>query len=107
VFYDYDELSALTDVTFREIPEPRDETEAMSEAPWFSVGDNDVFPEEHHRFLGLKPDLREALYERHGDLFEVEPWKAIQKRIAAGELMEIFPYGDDARLPGTEDVRGW
>ncbi len=107
VFYDYDELSALTEVTFREIPEPRDETEAMSDAPWFSVGDNDVFPEEHQRFLGLKPDLRAALCDRHGDLFEVEPWKAIQKRIIAGELMEIFPYGDEARLPGTEDVRGW
>jgi len=107
VFYDYDELSALTDVVFREIPEPRDETEAMSDAPWFSVGDNDVFPEEHQRFLGLKPALREALHERHGDLFEVEPWKAIQKRIGAGELMEIFPYGDEARLPETEDVRGW
>ena len=107
VFYDYDELSALTDVTFREMPEPRDETEALSDAPWFSVGDTDVFPEEHQRFLGLKPELREALHERHGDLFDVEPWKAIQKRITAGELMEIFPYGDEARLPGTEDVRGW
>ena len=107
VFYDYDELSALTDVTFREMPEPRDETEALSDAPWFSVGDTDVFPEEHQRFLGLKPELREALHERHGDLFVVEPWKAIQKRITAGELMEIFPYGDEARLPGTEDVRGW
>ncbi|HEX6219779.1 MAG TPA: bifunctional isocitrate dehydrogenase kinase/phosphatase [Acidimicrobiia bacterium] len=107
VFYDYDELSALTDVVFREIPEPRDETEAMSEAPWFSVGGNDVFPEEHQRFLGLKPELREAFHERHGDLFEVDPWKVIQKRIAAGELIEIFPYGDDARLPDTEDVRGW
>ncbi|HEX6287310.1 MAG TPA: bifunctional isocitrate dehydrogenase kinase/phosphatase, partial [Acidimicrobiia bacterium] len=107
VFYDYDELSALTDVIFREMPEPRDETEALSEAPWFSVGDNDVFPEEHQRFLGLKRELREALHERHGDLFEVEPWKAIQKRITAGELMEIFPYGDEARLPATEDVRGW
>jgi isocitrate dehydrogenase kinase/phosphatase len=107
VFYDYDELSALTDIVFRDIPEPRDDMEAMSEAPWFSVGDNDVFPEEHQRFLGLPSGLRAALMERHGDLFEVEPWKAIQKRITAGELMEVFPYTDEARLPGTEDVRGW
>lgn len=107
VFYDYDELSALTDVTFREIPEPRDEMEAMSESPWFSVGGNDVFPEEHQRFLGMGPHLREAFHQRHGDLFEVEPWRAIQKRIAAGELMEIFPYDDEARLPETENVRGW
>lgn len=26
---------------------------------------------------------------------------------AAGELMEIFPYADEAPLPDTEDVRGW
>lgn len=107
VFYDYDELSALTDVVFREMPDPREEDEALAETPWFSVGDRDVFPEEHQRFLGLTEDLRALFRARHGDLFEVEPWKAIQKRIAAGELIEIFPYGDEARLPGTEDVRGW
>ena len=107
VFYDYDELSALTDVTFREIPPPRDDDEALSDTPWFSVGDRDVFPEEHKRFLGLSPELTRVFHERHGDLFEVEPWKAIQKRLAAGELMEIFPYADEARLPQTEDVRGW
>lgn len=107
VFYDYDELSPLTDIVFREMPEPRDEMEAMADGPWFSVGDNDVFPEEHKRFLGLPAGLRNALLERHADLFEAEPWRAIQKRIEAGELMEVFPYDDAARLPGTEDVRGW
>ena len=107
VFYDYDELSALTDVTFKEIPEPSNETDAMSETPWFPVGDNDIFPEEHQRFLGMPEDLRKIVHERHGDLFEVEPWQAIQRRLQAGELMEVFPYTEDARLPGTEDVRGW
>jgi isocitrate dehydrogenase kinase/phosphatase len=107
VFYDYDELSALTDVKFKDLPEPRDEFEVMAEAPWFGVGGSDIFPEEHQRFLGLSPELAEVLLERHGDLFEVEPWQAIQERIEAGELMEVFPYGDESRLPGTEDVRGW
>ncbi|MFP4073580.1 MAG: bifunctional isocitrate dehydrogenase kinase/phosphatase [Actinomycetota bacterium] len=107
VFYDYDELSALTDVKFKEIPEPRDERDAMSETPWFPVEDNDVFPEEHQRFLGMPEDLRKIIHERHSDLFEVEPWRTIQKRIEAGELMEVFPYTEDARLPNTEDVRGW
>lgn len=107
VFYDYDELSALTDVKFKEIPEPRDEMDAMSETPWFPVEDNYVFPEEHQRFLGMPEDLRKTIHEHHGDLFEVEPWRTIQKRIEAGELMEVFPYTEDARLPDTEDVRGW
>lgn len=107
VFYDYDELSALTDVRFKEIPEPRDEMDAMSETPWFPVEDNDVFPEEHQRFLGMPEDLRKIIHEHHGDLFEVEPWRTIQKRLQAGELIEVFPYTEDARLPDTEDVRGW
>jgi len=107
VFYDYDELSALTDVSFKPLPEPRDELEAMSDVPWFGVGGSDIFPEEHARFLGMPEELRQVFMERHGDLFEVEPWRAIQKRVEAGELIEVFPYGDEARLPGTEDVRVW
>ncbi len=107
VFYDYDELSSLTDVVFREIPEPRDEIEALSEDPWFSVGEADVFPEEHERFLGMTPELRDAFRERHSDLFEAAAWRAIQSRIEAGELMEVFPYDDEARLHDTAAVRGW
>jgi isocitrate dehydrogenase kinase/phosphatase len=107
VFYDYDELSSLTDVVFRKLPEPRDVDEALSEDPWFPVGDRDVFPEEHQRFLGLKPDLRAVFHERHADLFQVGPWRRIQARIEAGELMEVFPYSDEARLPGTSAARVW
>jgi isocitrate dehydrogenase kinase/phosphatase len=107
VFYDYDELSALTDVNFKELPEPRDDVEAISDTPWFGVDDSDVFPEEHVQFLGMSPELKEVFMERHGDLFQVEPWRGIQKRIEAGEMMEVFPYSDEARLGGTEDVRGW
>ena len=107
VFYDYDELSALTDVKFKELPAPRDDTEAIAETPWFGVSDSDVFPEEHVQFLGMPPELKNVFLQRHGDLFQVEPWRAIQSRIGAGELMEVFPYSDEARLSGTEDVRGW
>jgi isocitrate dehydrogenase kinase/phosphatase len=107
VFYDYDELSALTDINIRELPPPRDEIDAMAEAPWFSVGDRDVFPEEHAHFLGLPTGLRQVFMERHADLFRVEPWKDIQARIESGELIEVFPYGQEARLPGTGSSRGW
>lgn len=107
VFYDYDELTALTDVKFKDMPEPRDVHEEMDETPWFGVSPSDIFPEEHERFLGLSSELRTVLMERHADLFEAESWQRIQKRIEAGELMEVFPYSDDARLAGTEDVRGW
>jgi isocitrate dehydrogenase kinase/phosphatase len=107
VFYDYDELSTLTEINFRELPPPRDETEALATDPWFPVGDRDVFPEEHQRFLGLVPELREVFFDHHADLFAVEAWQAIQERIRSGELIEVFPYRHDARLPGTGASRGW
>jgi isocitrate dehydrogenase kinase/phosphatase len=107
VFYDYDELSPLTDINFREIPPPRDESEAMIDEPWFPVGDRDVFPEEHRRFLGLAPELREVFLLNHADLFEVGPWRAIQERTRSGELIQVFPYRQDARLKGTSQSRGW
>ncbi|MGA7227032.1 MAG: isocitrate dehydrogenase kinase/phosphatase-domain containing protein, partial [Acidimicrobiia bacterium] len=78
-----------------------------AEGPWFSVGDRDVFPEEHSHFLGLPTGLRQVFMERHSDLFRVEPWKDIQARIKAGELIEVFPYGQEARLLGTGSSRGW
>jgi isocitrate dehydrogenase kinase/phosphatase len=107
VFYDYDELCALTDVKFKELPEPRDDLETMADTPWAGVGASDIFPEEHQHFLGMPPELREVFMERHSDLFAAGPWRSIQERIDSGELMEVFPYADEARLRGTEDVRGW
>jgi isocitrate dehydrogenase kinase/phosphatase len=107
VFYDYDELSPLTEVNFRELPAARDETEALATDPWFPVGDRDVFPEEHQSFLGLTSELRQVFLDHHADLFSVEAWHEIQDRIRSGEMMEVFPYRQHARLPGTGASRGW
>ncbi len=107
VFYDYDELSALTDMNFRAMPEARFDDDEMSAEPWFSVAANDVFPEEHRKFLGLQPRLREVFEEHHADLFEVEPWQRIQRRVLAGEQIQVFAYGPEARLPDAPDPLGW
>ncbi|MEO5951510.1 MAG: bifunctional isocitrate dehydrogenase kinase/phosphatase, partial [Chloroflexia bacterium] len=55
VFYDYDELCLLTDCNFRVMPQPANDDfdDMFAPEPWFSVGENDVFPEEMHTFLGL------------------------------------------------------
>jgi isocitrate dehydrogenase kinase/phosphatase len=79
----------------------------MSAQPWFAVGERDVFPEEHEHFLGLKPDLKALFTRTHADLFAVEPWVGIQYRILNGELIEVFPYSEEARLPGAAGFRGW
>ena len=55
VFYDYDELCYLTECKFRAIPEaPYPEME-MSDETWYSVGPDDVFPEEFATFLLTRP----------------------------------------------------
>jgi isocitrate dehydrogenase kinase/phosphatase len=92
VFYDYDELTLLTDCNFRRMPVTDDPFDEMAEAPWFGVGEGDVFPEELRNFLGVDPALREAFEARHGDLFDIGFWKGVQGRIRSGETIEIFPY---------------
>ncbi|MGE0394966.1 MAG: bifunctional isocitrate dehydrogenase kinase/phosphatase [Vicinamibacterales bacterium] len=98
VFYDYDEILLLTDCRFRRMPEARDDIEAYSEQPWFSVSEGDVFPEEFGAFLGLTGVLREAFMARHGDLLDVEFWRERQEAIRAGAVIDFFPYSPDHRL---------
>ncbi len=107
VFYDYDELRPLTDMRFREIPQSRDDEDEMSSDAWYSVGDTDVFPEEHERFLGLSPSLRAVFLSEHRDMFSAKAWQAIQGLVAGGELLHVPPYDESARLPGRPRWTGW
>jgi isocitrate dehydrogenase kinase/phosphatase len=104
VFYDYDELAALTDCTFRRIPPPRDPHDEMAAEPWFSVGEGDVFPEEFERFLELKGPLRELFLEHHGELLELGFWRSMQQLNRQGEVIDFFPYPESERLI-TSDPR--
>jgi hypothetical protein len=53
VFYDYDELTLLTEVSFRAMPRTDDVYDEVSGEPWFYVGERDVFPEEFPAFIAL------------------------------------------------------
>jgi isocitrate dehydrogenase kinase/phosphatase len=98
VFYDYDELTLLRQCNFRVMPEPTTPEDEMASEPWFSVGENDVFPAEFRAFLGLSGELRELFENRHSEIYEPEFWQSIQERIAAGEIIDILPYGSRQRL---------
>jgi isocitrate dehydrogenase kinase/phosphatase len=98
VFYDYDELCLLTDCRFRKMPQAGDADEDLSAEPWFSVDENDVFPEELVTFLGLPPPLRAIFTRYHGDLFGVEFWATMQAHHAAGEVIDVLPYKASRRL---------
>lgn len=92
VFYDYDEICYLTEVNFRTIPEPRTPEEEMSADIWYSVGPNDVFPEEFRKFLFGRRSVKAQFQKMHGELFEASYWAGLQQDINAGEIKDVFPY---------------
>ncbi len=98
VFYDYDELCPLGVCNFRPMPTPRSFDEEFSAEPWFTVSENDVFPEELSTFLELGGSLREVFDRHHADLFDLEFWQELQERNLRGEVIDFFPYATDQRL---------
>ncbi len=92
VFYDYDEISALTACQFRSIPAPRTEEDELAAEPWYPVRDGDVFPEEFERFLRFPEPLHGAFRAEHAALFTPGYWQEVQARVARGDLTEPPPY---------------
>ncbi|MCP4120278.1 MAG: bifunctional isocitrate dehydrogenase kinase/phosphatase [Bacteroidetes bacterium] len=98
IFYDYDEIQKVTEVQFRRIPPPRDEFDEFSAEPRFSVGVNDIFPEEWKNFMVPKGAIREVFMEEHADLFDAKYWRSLQKDIEQGEMLEFFAYDEKKRF---------
>ena len=103
VFYDYDELSLLTDCRFSPMPQPRDEDEELAGESWFYVGENEVFPEEFPRYLRLPGELNQVFAQDHGDLFECQFWWQMQERVRRGEVIDVLPYAQSRRLSAERD----
>jgi len=98
VFYDYDEIVPLTACQFRKIPQARSYMEEMADEPWYSVGEDDVFPEEFSRFLGLSPEHRDIFLSQHADLLAPDFWVKAQEEIRSGNIRHIRPYHPRYRL---------
>ncbi len=98
IFYDYDEICLLEACNFRQVPPARDEDETRPLEEWLTVREGDVFPELFVRFLGVPKALRDALVERHGEIFDAAWWREVQQRLANGDYNDIPPYPQSARL---------
>jgi len=98
IFYDYDELCLVSDCRFRKLPEPRNDEEEMHHGAWYYVADNDVFPEQFPRFLGMNAAQRAALLQAHGEIFDVTWWQELQARNRAGDFVDVPPYPERTRL---------
>jgi isocitrate dehydrogenase kinase/phosphatase len=103
-FYDYDEIEYLTDCTFRAIPPPPNPEAEMDGEPWYPVGPLDVFPEEFETFLLGSPLVREAFLRHHAYLLAPEFWQEAQRRVAAGEMVDFWPYPDEVRFASRYDT---
>lgn len=98
ISYDYDELCLITDLNFRDIPPARDDDDEFAGETWFYVGENDFFPEEFNKWLGLPPQWKRVFLQHHADLFNTRFWTDVKTRLQAGELIDILPYPESKRL---------
>ena len=101
--FDFDDLVPILRQRFRETPPLADERDELlwnteTDGAWFSVGENDVLVDEWERYLGVPPDLQNYFREKHGDLFTVDYWDQLQRRILAGKLHFVIPYPPERRL---------
>ena len=99
IFYDYDELSLLSECNFREFPAPIHDEDELRPEPWFFVGEHDVFPEEFPKFIRIPTDVREEFLARHGELFTADWWREMQRRAREGVIADFHPYPESHRLP--------
>lgn len=107
VFYDYDELCALTECNFRRIPPPRNEEEEMASTPWYSVRPSDIFPEEFRHFFSGNQRARKAFDALHPEIYDPDFWLDMQQQIKAGVVHDVFPYRKKQRFPAHINDSGF
>ena len=105
VFYDYDEICYITECNFRKVPPARDYDDLMSDTPWYSVEENDVFPETFGPFFFADAKDMELFRADHSDLMDASWWKQVKQNILTGKQQDIFPYADKKRFR-NRDCRG-
>ena len=101
MFYDYDEIMYLTECNFRKIPEPMYPEQELASEPWYSVAENDVFPEEFTILTACNRTVRKIFNQLHGDLLSVPFWQEMQEKVVAGAVVDVFPYRKEQRFLRT------
>ena len=98
VFYDYDEITYMTDCNFRRVPDSGDYFDELFPEPWFSIQEMDVFPETFGAFFFPKLRLREIFLRKHSDLVSPEFWRETQTLIRNGNQPDVSPYAQKHRF---------
>jgi isocitrate dehydrogenase kinase/phosphatase len=98
VFYDYDEICYITECNFRKVPPARDYDDMMSDQPWYSIEENDVFPETFGPFFFADARDMKQFRKHHEELMTAAWWKSVKEEILSGNLADVFPYREDRRF---------
>lgn len=106
VFYDYDEICYMRECNFRRLPQSGDYLDEMSEQPWFSMRENDVFPETFGSFFFPDERQRKIFMRKHAELTSPDFWLRTQRNIAEGEPSDVFPYPQKQRFVKRYRDRG-
>jgi isocitrate dehydrogenase kinase/phosphatase len=93
VLFDYDDIAPLEQINFRVKPQPSNELEEMeSEEEWIVVMPGDYFMDEIERYSGIPEPLKASFRATHADLYTVDFWRAMQRGVASGAIVDITPY---------------
>lgn len=98
IFYDYDEISYMTDMNFRSIPPARYPEDELASEPWYSVALNDVFPEEFRYFLCSDKRVCHYFEAQHRELLSPEYWQQQQQKIKEGYIEDVYAYSQTKRF---------
>jgi isocitrate dehydrogenase kinase/phosphatase len=98
IFYDYDEITYMNEVNFREKPKAVTEEQLYAAEPWYTVLPGDMFPEEIATFALANPSYLKAFKIHHDDLLTASYWQQCQKDVANGIYKDVFPYPEKYRF---------
>ena len=98
VFYDYDDICYITECNFRNIPPANEYEDVMSDEPWYSVEEHDVFPESFGPFFFASAKDMKIFQQKHAELMTPSWWNQVKNSIIAGALADVFPYPKKRRF---------
>jgi len=98
VFYDYDEICYITECNFCRIPPARGYEDVFSDVPWYSVEEEDVFPESFGPFFFASAKDMKIFKQEHAELMTPAWWNRVKQDIIDGDMADVFPYPKKRRF---------
>lgn len=98
VFYDYDEITYMTECNFRRIPPERYPGDDMFDTPNYSIQEGDIFPEEIATVALTTQRHRELFRQLHPELLDPDYWNERKKSIEQGIIEDVNTYPKRLRL---------